>query len=329
MAVASNTITIATQVGNREDLADKLYMVAPAQTPFLTAAGGLTKARAFYTEWLTQSLNAASATNKAVDGDAAITNSAQTPSARVGNYIQALTKQASVALGQEAVETAGDNLKLKQETAKKIIEIKRDLEMSCLSENASVAMTGSVAGQMGGIRSWITTNTSRGASGANGGFSGGIVAAPTPGTLRAFTVTQLNTVLQTRFDNGGIANDRLLAFMDSTTKGTFSTFTGLSINRYELKSASYGGSNGVQIAGAVEVYLSDFGEIVAVPHAYGLGTRHAAVIIDPSMVEVAALRPIEVTPQPQTGLAKTNMVSIYATLKCLNEKAHATVNDLN
>ena len=324
MAVTTNTITvpnIGAAGGNREDLSDILYNVVPTATPLTTAAGRSSKATNFYHEWMQEDLNAANANNAAIDGDAAVTYSPKTPSERVGNRIQIFTKVVSISDGEEAVQTAGNAYKMAHETANKILEIKRDMETAFLSNNASVAATDSVAGKLGGLQAWLKTNVNRGAGGTNGGFTAGTVAAGTPGTARAFSETQLKAVMELRFQNAGMANGQLLAFMPGTVKVQFSTFTGISINRVQNPNLS----RGAKITGSVEVYMSDFGDIVAVPHPYGFGTDKTCLIVDPEYVGISSLIGLQRKQLARTGTAEQKLLESYTTLEVKNEKAHAGV----
>ena len=328
MAVLSNTVTVpsvGSAGGNREDLSDILYNTEPTQTPFLTAAGRPKTASAFLHEWMIESLNAANKDNAGIDGDGGETNSAKTPSSRVGNQAQLFRKVASVSDGQNAVSTAGNAYKMKREKANKMLELKRDREQAYLSNNPSVAANDTTAGKSGGMQAWLTSNVSRGSGGASGGYSAGIVAAATGGTDRAFTETLFGDVLQSRFTNAGMPDGQLLAFMPASVKRIFSAFTGLAANRVNSNPSK----DGAKITGAIEIYLSDFGEVLAVPHPYGFtGGEKACLIIDPTYVGVAALKPIYTKVLASTGTADRELIATYETLECNAEKAHAIVTDL-
>ena len=50
MAIVTNTFLTYSAIGNREDLADIIYMISPTETPFQSAAAK-TKATATLHEW--------------------------------------------------------------------------------------------------------------------------------------------------------------------------------------------------------------------------------------------------------------------------------------
>jgi hypothetical protein len=90
-------------IGNREDLEDVIWDVSPTETPFssMVSKG---KAKAKYHEWQTDTL-AAAAANAALEGADASALTA-TPTVRLRNYCQILTKTAKVSGTQEAVDKA-------------------------------------------------------------------------------------------------------------------------------------------------------------------------------------------------------------------------------
>ena len=126
MALPSNTLTSFSAVGNREDLADIIYDISPAETPFLSAIPK-TKATGVKHEWQTHSLTAASGTNKVLEGDDATTD-ASTTTARVYNYRQISDKVARVTGTQEAVNKAGRRSEMAFQMEARMKEIKRDVE---------------------------------------------------------------------------------------------------------------------------------------------------------------------------------------------------------
>ena len=77
MAVPSNTFQRHQAIGTREDLADVIYDVSPAETPFMSNVGK-TKASNVLHEHQTDVL-ASAASNAQVEGDDASTNAVTPP----------------------------------------------------------------------------------------------------------------------------------------------------------------------------------------------------------------------------------------------------------
>jgi hypothetical protein len=80
------------------------------------------------------------------------------------------------------------------------------------------------------------------------------------------------------------------------------------------------------ITGAADVYVSDFGALTLIPHAYGL-TRDC-VLIDPKMAAVGTLRGLQSRALAVTGDNERFLITMEKTVVCKNEKAHGIVADL-
>lgn len=315
MAVPSNTIQSVGRVGNREDLSDIIYNISPTDTPFVSAIGR-GSADATYVEWQTDTLVSANADNYTVQGDD-LANESRPNTTRVGTHTQIFKKVVGTSSTVQAVKQAGRKNEHALQLAKAGKEMKRDMEARFTANKASVAATASVAGQTAGALAWLTTNVSRGSSGANGGFSAGIVAAATNGTQRAFTETLLKTVIASAWNNGG---EPSLAIMSLTQKQTAAAFAGLAQSRREA------GDKKLKIIAGADVYVSDTGEIQLVPDRF-CSTRDA-LIVDPNMWEIAVLDPMKRVPLAKTGLADRDALYTEVALKCLNEAGSGVVADL-
>jgi hypothetical protein len=316
MTAPTNLVTTLNSVGNREDLSDVIHRVAAEKTPFVSNIGK-GKASARYHEWQTEALATPDATNAALEGDDVGTLGAGNLTSRVGNYCQIFTKSFGVARTQEIVDKAGRDSEIARQKVLKGIELRRDMEARFIGNYASVAESGATARKSAGLLAFITSNDSRGATGADGGFSAGIVAAATNGTQRTWTEALLKAVLATAFGNGATPSQ---IYMGPTHKQQFSAFTGIASIRKDV------GSGQATIVAGAEIYVGDFGELVAIPHAYGL-TRDA-VLVDPSMAKVAQLDGYKSTPLAKTGDSERFLMTSEACLEVCNEKAHAVVADL-
>lgn len=316
MAVPSNTIQSVGRVGNREDLSDIIYNISPTDTPFVSAISRGT-ADATYVEWQTDTLVAANADNYTIQGDD-LANENRPNTTRVGTHTQIFKKVVGTSTTVQAVKQAGRKNEHALQLAKAGKELKRDMEARFTQNKASVAATASVAGQTAGALAWLTTNVSRGASGASGGFSAGIVAAATNGTQRAFTETLLKTVIASAWNNGG---EPSMAIMSLTQKQIAAAFAGLAQSRRET------GDKKLKIIAGADVYVSDTGEVQLVPDRF-CSTRDA-LIVDPAMWEIAVLDPMKKKALAATGLADRDALFTEVALKCLNEAGSGVVADLS
>jgi hypothetical protein len=197
-------------------------------------------------------------------------------------------------------------------------EMKRDLEIRGIGNYASNAEAGATPRKLGGALAWCVTNTSRGAGGANGGFSAGVVAAATNGTQRAPTEAIVKAALATGFGNGARPT---LGFMGGVDKQTFSTFTGIADNRVNVNPGKM-----ATIVGAADIYVGDFSNITLMPHPYAL-TRDM-LFIDPEYWAVGTLDGMKVEPLAKTGDADKKLITMEKTIVSRNERSAVVVADL-
>lgn len=317
MALPTNTATTYANVGIREDLSDIIYRVAPEETPFTNNIGSGKATNTFH-EWQTENLTAAADDNAVLEGDDATLDAANVPS-RVGNRCQISDKTAVVSGTNDAVNKAGRKTEMARQVMLKGMELARDIEKQMLSNKASVAGAAGTARQSAGIESWIVTNASRGAGGSGGGFSGGVVSAPTDGTQRAFTETLLKAAHLLAFNNGGKPNQ---LYMGGFQKQAFSAFAGVAAIRQNQSDASP-----ATIIGAADVYVGDFGKLTAIPHPYGVRSR-TVIGVDPRMASKDMLRPMRNWELSKTGDTEKRQLLEEYTLKVSNELAHFVVADL-
>lgn len=317
MTAPTNLSTTLNMSGNREDLEDTIYRVAPEKTPFLSAIGKK-KASARYHEWQTENLATPNPANAALEGDDIATLDAPNNTTRVGNYCQIFRKTLGVSRTQEVVDKAGRKSEVNRQKVRKGIELRRDMEARMIGNYASIAEAGATPRGTAGVLAWLTSNVSRGASGASGGFATGVVAAAVNGTQRTLTEALLKAAWASAFSNG--ANPSI-AFMGPVQKQQFSAFTGIADIRTEVK----GREQATIIAGA-EVYVGDFGQLMLVPHPYGL-TRDL-VAVDPEYAAVATLDGFKTDDLAKTGDSQKQIMTHEAAFECANEKAHFVIADL-
>lgn len=318
MGLPTNTFTTYANVGIREDLSDMIYLVAPDETPF-TNNIGTGKAKATNHEWQTRDLAAADDSNAVLEGDDATLDAANV-TARVGNRCQISDKTAVVTGTNEAVDKAGRASEMAEQIMIKGTELTRDIEKQMLSNKASNAGAAGTARVSAGMESWLVSNASRGAGGSGGGFSAGVVAAPTDGTQRAFTETLLKAAHLSAFNAGGKPSQ---LYMGGAQKQVFSGFAGIAVNRVDNSPAA----GQVTILGAADVYQGDFGRLTAIPHAYGMRNR-TVMGVDPKRVRKALLRPMRNWDLSKTGDNTKRQILEEYCLQVDNEKAHFVIADL-
>ena len=306
-----------TAIGLREDLSDVIYDISPTDTPFMSSIGK-TKATATYHEWQTDSL-AAAALGGAVEGADASSITAS-PTTRIGNRTQIFTKSVAVAGTLEAVDKAGRKSEKAYQLAKVSAELKRNIELTLLSNQVAAAGNSSTARTMGGLQAWLNSNYDGGTSGVAG--SGGTTAR-TNGTNRTFTEDILKVVVKEVYQSGG--NPKVL-MVNPAHKQVVSAFAGIAAQRYMAPS-----NEPTTIVGAADVYMSDFGTMSVVPNRFMNSTNacdETAFIVDPDMAAVAYLRPFQTIELAKTGDSEKTQLLAELTLEVKNEAAHGIIADL-
>ncbi len=305
-----------TAIGQREDLTDVIYNISPTETPFMSSIGK-TKATAVYHEWQTDSLDAATTANAAVEG-ADASDATLSPTTRLGNYTQILQKTIKVSGTLDTVNKAGRKSEKAYQLAKASQEIKRDLETIMLSnQGRDAGSSNSTPRKMASLLSWIKTNTDAGSGGADPTTIG--VSTRTDGTQRTFTETLLKTVVAEVFNAGGTPS---VLMVGALGKQKVSSFAGIGATRFNVT-----GAKPSTIIGAADIYVSDFGNMSVVPNRF-MRARDA-LILDPEYAAVAYLRPFQTNELAKAGDSDKTQILVECTLEVKNEAAHGGVFDLN
>jgi len=306
-----------TAIGQREDLANVIYNISPTDTPFMTSVGK-TSATAVYHEWQKDSLAAVNTSNAVVEG-AAASDATLSPTTRIGNRTQISAKTVKVSGTLETVNKAGRKSEKAYQLAKASAEIKRDMEAILLSNQVAAAGDATTARTLGGLQTWLASNTSNG-SGGSAGASG--TTARTTGTDRAFTATILNTVIQSAYVSGGSPT---LLMVTPAQKVVASTFAGIATRYKDIPSNVQ-----ASIIAAADVFVSDFGTISIVPNRFipNADNDDVAFLLDPEMASVAYLRPFQTNELAKTGDADVTQLLVEYTLEVKNEAAHGIIADL-
>lgn len=312
MAQPTNTFSTYGAKGIREDLEDMIYNISPTETPFFSAADKMT-ATATLHEWQTDSLAATDLNNAVIEGDDA-TLDAVVPTVRIGNYTQISDKTATISGTEEVVKKAGRNSEMALQISKKTKELKRDVEAIVLSNQARNAGSNVLARKAGSVLAYIQTNTDFGAAGANPTQPDGSTAR-TDGTLRAFTESQLKTVLQGVWTNGG---DPGVLLVGANQKQVASTFTG--------GATKFDQTEDKKLTAAIDVYVSDFGQLKIVPDRF-MRSRDA-LVLDMDYWGIAWLRTTKTWPLAKTGDTEKNQILGEWTLVAKQQAASGGVFDL-
>jgi len=318
MGVSTNTNETYDVTTLREDLQDALISISPTDTPFMTAIGQKNVGNTYF-EWATVDLASTDGSNRVIEGEAAPANDAPTNAVRRGNYTQISDKVVEVSDTAEAVNGAGDAQSLAKQVAYKLKELKRDMETMLTANVAASAGASGTARQTAGLPAFLTSNTAGGSGFAVGttsgsGASGYPDAAATDGTQRDITEVILKGVIASCWDAGA---EPSIVLCGSFNKQEISTFTGNATKYKDISDKT--------LSAAIDVYVSDFGELTIVPSRFHR-TRDVFVL-DPNYARVAYLKTASQKPLARTGHAERRLISVEYGLQIDNEAAHGFVAD--
>ena len=308
MTAPTGTFITTAAIGNREDLSDIIYRISPTQTPFLNLASK-SKATNTLHEWQTQDLASAVTNNAAVEGDNAAGKTV-TPTVRLNNRTQISTKTVVVAETQRAMNPAGRKDELGYQVSLAALEIKRDMESSA----TQLDVLATAPRQSRGLLGWCYDNSSNG-GGAYAAASYTANTGQTNGTTRAFTEAQVKSVLQSIYTAGGEPDTIMLP---PAMKQTFSTFTGNATRMDKSEDA--------KLYAAIDVYVSDFGEIKAVANRF-MRTRDV-FLLQSDKWAIAYLRPFTTNELAKTGDAEQRQLVVEWTVEARAPKANGAIFDL-
>lgn len=324
-----NTYETYDAIGLREELADRIWMITPEETPFTSLIGKRSVAST-HPEWQTDVLATPDLNNNRPEGSD-WTFDQIVPTTRVGNYTQISDKRIIISRTLDRTSKAGRNSEVARETAKKGVELRIDIEAVALSNQASSAGANDNATNRttGGFRAWLSTNDNLGSGGASGGFNSTtkVVDAATNGTQRAFTKTLLDATILSTYNAGGSPDVLMLSPYVKQVFSTFMADANVSQQRYATPK-----SDQTTIVAAADEYLSDFGLISVVPNRQmaraGASIARNAFLIDASKVSLGMFDDIQLVTPAKTGDAEKRVLVTEWTLLVDNEAAQGVVADL-
>ena len=366
-------------VSQREDLANFITMITRDETPF-TSDIGKSSATAIYHEWQTDTLEAPGDSRIPEGQDflaPASGGGTATPAVgnkfaesgpqrtRLGNYTQINGKTIAVSGTRRAVDQAGVADEYAYQLKKRGTELRRDVEFDMIhgyNESAAISAQNGNARTAGGYQSFINStstctyvgeftqpSTGTGSLVDNQGttipratIAPSSSAAPARGSL---ALTDIDSVMQKIYEQGGKATKIMVS---PKIRRDFSDLmvsdTGV------VRNIDAGG----QLRQSVDVYMSDFGEIMVMPnYIMGLsnvidnmlGHNHAstkftssgrpdmanfsALIYDPMWFATAYLRNLQEVDVGQQGDSTKGMMVEECTLEVRNPLGCGAIYGLN
>jgi Family of unknown function (DUF5309) len=333
MALVSHTALKSAPAGGfvPEDVMAKIWDISKIPLPFSDLIGSDSHSNEFC-EWTKDKLADPDTANAVLDGaDAGSDNNKLGD--RVGNHSQISDKVVSASTRARDGSTIGMGDAYSYQVLMRQQELRRDIEAIGLLNQASVADNGTNAGKVGGFDAWLETNTSNGATGADGGFNTTtrLVVAATPGTPRALSETTIRDIAQSVYEQGG--NPSVLMGRPTVIR-KLSAYMFSSSAQIATLSSDVAEKRGSAVAtGSVNIFVTDFGIVLEMVANRLQPVTSAGVsslfMIDPSMVTYSYLARPQVTELAKTGLSTKGQMYADYSLKVLNEAAHGVIRAID
>jgi hypothetical protein len=317
MTIVSNTFTTYSAKGIREDLSNVITNIAPEETPFQSNIGRETISNTLF-EFQTDTL-ADAAANAQLEGDDVGTFDAVVATVRVTNYAQISRKTIVLSNTEEVVNKAGRRSELAYQIAKRGSELKRDQEFIFLNGGVAVAGNTTTARVTASLGAFVKTNTDKQTNGVDPSYTTLPNSARTDGNVRTFTETILKNVIQKVWSAGGTPK---ILMVGPVNKQRVSGFSGIASSRFNID----GGAKPATLIGAVDIYVSDFGNVSTIANRFQ--RERDAWVLDPDYAKMVVLRPYQQVELAKTGDAEKRMLLIEYGLKITAENAHGLAADL-
>ena len=317
MTIVSNTFLTYSAKGIREDLSNIITNIAPEETPYMSNIGRENVSNALF-EFQTDTL-AAAAANAQLEGDDVASYDAVTATVRMQNYAQISRKTIILSATEEVVNKAGRRSELAYQISKRASELKRDQEFVMLNGGIAVAGDSTTARVTASLGAFIKTNTDKQTNGTDPSYTTLPNSARTDGNVRTFTETILKNVIQKVWSQGGTPK---ILMCGPVNKQRVSGFSGIASSRFNID----GGAKPATLVGAVDVYVSDFGNVQVIANRFQ--RERDAWVIDPDYAKMTMLRPYQQVELAKTGDAEKRMLIVEWGHKVTSELAHGLAADL-
>ena len=329
-----------------ESVMNAIFDISRIPLPFADRAGTGSHSNQYHS-WLMDKLVDAVIDNQRIDGQEVATGTANDTKngRRVGNHSEIRTKRVEVSTRAQEVNTVEHANELAHQVTRRQQELRRDVDATALSNNASVEGTDTVAGQSGGLAAWLTSldvdgnaaassNVFRAVGGADGGWddtaTDRLIAASVPGTVpEAITETKIRDVVQAIFEKGG-EPDTLMTTPAGKRIISEYLFTSTAKVATIVNESPGGSARERKAQGSIDLFITDFGALELVPNRLQPAfdtLNDIAFILDFSFLEMSFLEGYTTKPLAKTSLADNRIMEVDWTLVVKNWDALGAVYD--
>jgi hypothetical protein len=290
-------LTERIQTGQREDLADFISIVDAKATPLTSMIKKDKRPTNTLMQWVADAY-AAPKTTGIVDGvDVTDYENAAEARAKIYNHIQIFRRTAKTSrLAETVSELPGRQGELAVATTKKLVEIKRDIEVALLSANAAQDDDGTVPNQTRGLFSWVALAASQPAYLPTPSAFCPATAQIDATACASLTEASVQTMLQAIYDNTGMSGDFVL-IAGSILRRAFTDFTRTSqygsANVARAIRTFSGAMSDKKVSNTTLVFEGDYGTVEVIPSAFlnwsaGTPDKDAGLVLD---MDRLSLRP--------------------------------------
>lgn len=340
------SVPLASTSSAREDLADYIAIVDAKSTPFVSQAPKGRDIGNMQFSWQVDNYGAPVLAG-VVDGTDVTVASASNPvvnRTRLNNYGQAFRRDLRIGFIAETQEVAGVTDELANGIAKKLVEIKRDMESTFMCTNqAAQADNGSTNAYLtGSMGNWLTSTNA-----ANiGACASGSPFLPASGAVdttasASFVEATAQNVLTAIYSATGTFRD-YDCILGSTLKRAFTNLTASGVT--QVANANSIAATSVRtfnqdlstdtFKASIDVFEGDFGRLILHPSTFIGGKNGTALssqaykgyVIPMDMVEVRYAKLPQVKSLPDAGGGPARLVEAIAGLVVKNPSGFGMFN---
>jgi len=340
------SVPLASTSSAREDLADYIAIVDAKSTPFVSMAPKGRDIGNMQFSWQVDN-SAAPAWGGVIDGTDVTVASASNPvvnRTRLNNYAQAFRRDLRIGFIAETQDVAGVTDEVANGIAKKLVEIKRDMESTfmCTNQAAQADNGSSTAYRTGSMGNWLNADNS-----ANiGAVASGSPFKPASGAVdttaaASFVEATAQNVLTAIYSATGTFRDYdcilgttlKRAFTNLTASGVTQVANANSIAATSVRTFNQDLSNDT-FKSSIDLFEGDFGRLILHPTQFlgsTTGTTLTATatkgyVIPMDMVEVRYAKLPQVKDLPDAGGGPARLVEAIAGLVVKNPSGFGFFN---
>ena len=339
------SVPLASTSSAREDLADYIAIVDAKSTPFVSMAPKGRDIGNMQFSWQVDNYGAPVLAG-VVDGTDVTVASASNPvvnRTRLNNYGQAFRRDLRIGFIAETQDVAGVTDELANGIAKKLVEIKRDMESTFLCTNqAAQADNGTNPYLTGSMGNWLNnTNASNiGACASGSPFLPASGAVDTTASASFVEATAQNVLTAIYSATGTFRDyDCILgttlkrAFTNLTASGTTTTANSSTIAATSVRTFNQDLSSDTFKA-SIDIFEGDFGRLILHPSTFVGGKTSTSLtaqafkgyVIPMDMVEVRYAKLPQVKTLPDAGGGPARLVEAIAGLVVKNPSGFGFFN---